>query len=143
MKESLKVLLIEDDMDDVELLKEAFADNKVEYEMEVIMEGDRVKPFLQNAEFIPSIIIMDLNLPKTDGKEILKDIKSTDAFKAIPLIVFSTSSSKEDIQYAYSLGANKFITKPTTIAGWNETIEVIVHLATTYTSTNESLMSDK
>jgi CheY-like chemotaxis protein len=143
MKESLKVLLIEDDMDDVELLKEAFADNKVEYEMEVIMEGDRVKPFLQNAEFIPSIIIMDLNLPKTDGKEILKDIKSTDAFKAIPLIVFSTSSSKEDIEYAYSLGANKFITKPTTIAGWNETIEVIVHLATTYTSTNESLMSDK
>jgi DNA-binding response OmpR family regulator len=143
MKENLKVLLIEDDMDDVELLKEAFGDNKVEYEMEVIMEGDRVKPFLQNAEFIPSIIIMDLNLPKTDGKEILKDVKSTDAFKTIPLIVFSTSSSKEDIEYAYSLGANKFITKPTTIAGWNETIEVIVHLATTYTSTNESLMSDK
>jgi DNA-binding response OmpR family regulator len=142
MKENLKVLLIEDDMDDVELLKEAFGDNKVQYEMEIIMEGDRVKPFLQNAEFIPSIIIMDLNLPKTDGKEILKDIKSTDAFKTIPLIVFSTSSSKEDIEYAYTLGANKFITKPTTIAGWNETIEIIVHLATTYTATNESLMSD-
>ena len=107
------------------------------------MEGDRVKPFLETAEYIPTIIIMDLNLPKTDGKEILKDIKATDAFKSIPLIVFSTSSSKDDIEYAYSLGANKFITKPTTIAGWNETIEVIVHLATTYTSTNESLMSDK
>ena len=143
MKENLKVLLIEDDMDDVELLKEAFGDNNVEYEIEVIMEGDRVKPFLETAEYIPTIIIMDLNLPKTDGKEILKDIKATDAFKSIPLIVFSTSSSKDDIEYAYSLGANKFITKPTTIAGWNETIEVIVHLATTYTSTNESLMSDK
>jgi DNA-binding response OmpR family regulator len=142
MKENLKVLLIEDDMDDVELLKEAFGDNNVEYEIEVIMEGDRVKPFLETAEYIPTIIIMDLNLPKTDGKEILKDIKATDAFKSIPLIVFSTSSSKDDIEYAYSLGANKFITKPTTIAGWNETIEVIVHLATTYTSTNESLMSD-
>jgi DNA-binding response OmpR family regulator len=142
MKENLKVLLIEDDMDDVELLKEAFGDNNVEYELEVIMEGDRVKPFLETAEYIPGIIIMDLNLPKTDGKEILKDIKATDAFKSIPLIVFSTSSSKDDIEYAYSLGANKFITKPTTIAGWNETIEVIVHLATTYTSTNESLMND-
>lgn len=143
MKPLLKLLLIEDDMDDVELLKEAFSDNNVEYEMEVIMEGDRVKPFLQNAEFIPTIIIMDLNLPKTDGKEILKDIKLTDAFKTIPLIVFSTSSSKEDIEYAYSLGANKFITKPTTIAGWNETIEVIIHLSSTYNSTSESLMSDK
>jgi DNA-binding response OmpR family regulator len=143
MKSIIKVLLIEDDMDDVELLKEAFSDNNVEYEMEVIMEGDRVKPFIQNAEYLPTIIIMDLNLPKTDGKEILKDIKATDAFRSIPLIVFSTSSSKEDVEYAYSLGANKFITKPTTIAGWNETIEVIVHLATTYTSPNESLMSDK
>ena len=143
MKSTLKLLLIEDDMDDVELLKEAFSDNNVEYEMDVIMEGDRVKPYLENAEFIPGIIIMDLNLPKTDGKEILKDIKSTDAFKSIPLIVFSTSSSKEDVEYAYSLGANKFITKPTTIAGWNETIEVIIHLSTTYTSSNESLMSDK
>ena len=143
MKSPLKLLLIEDDMDDVELLKEAFSDNNVEYEMEVIMEGDRVKPFLQNAEFIPTIIIMDLNLPKTDGKEILKDIKLTDAFKNIPLIVFSTSSSKEDIEYAYSLGANKFITKPTTIAGWNETIEVVIHLSSTYNSTSESLMSDK
>ena len=143
MKENLKVLLIEDDMDDVELLKEAFGDNKVEYEIEVIMEGDRVKPFLETAEYIPTIIIMDLNLPKTDGKEILIDIKATDVFKSIPLIVFSTSSSKEDIEYAYSLGANKFITKPTTITGWNETIEVIMHLATTYPSTNESLMNDK
>ena len=142
MPENLKVLLIEDDMDDVELLKEAFGDNNVEYEMEGIMEGDRVQPFIETAEYIPTIIIMDLNLPKTDGKEILKGIKATEAFKSIPLIVFSTSSSKEDIEYAYSLGANKFVTKPSTIAGWNETIEVIVHLATTYTSTNESLMSD-
>ena len=142
MKEHLKVLLIEDDIDDVELLKEAFADNNVEYELEVIMEGDRVKPFLETAEYIPGIIIMDLNLPKTDGKEILKDVKATDAFKSIPLIVFSTSSSKDDIEYAYSLGANKFITKPTTIAGWNETIEIIVHLSTTYPSTNGSLMND-
>lgn len=143
MTSIIKVLLIEDDMDDVELLKEAFSDNNVEYEMEVIMEGDRVKPFLQQAEYIPTIIIMDLNLPKTDGKEILKDVKATDAFKNIPLIVFSTSSSKDDAEYAYSLGANKFITKPTTIAGWNETIEVIVHLSSTYSASNESLMRDK
>src|SRR3954471_14772173 len=105
----IKLLLIEDDMDDVELLKEAFSDNNVEFEIELIMEGDRVKPYLETGEFIPSIIIMDLNLPKTDGKEILKEIKATDAFKSIPLIVFSTSSSKEDKEFSYSLGANKFI----------------------------------
>ena len=129
MKQKLKVLLIEDDIDDVDLLKEAFSDNRVEYEMAVIMEGDKVGPYLTSPDTIPGIIIMDLNLPKTDGKEILKEIKSTEIFKNIPLIVFSTSSSKEDAEYAYSLGANKFITKPTTIAGWNETISVIVHLS--------------
>ena len=129
MKQKLKVLLIEDDIDDVDLLKEAFSDNRVEYEMAVIMEGDKVSPYLTSPETIPGIIIMDLNLPKTDGKEILKEIKSTEIFKNIPLIVFSTSSSKEDAEYAYSLGANKFITKPTTIAGWNDTISVIVHLS--------------
>ena len=134
MIQKLKVLLIEDDIDDVDLLKEAFSDNKVAYEMEVIMEGDKVGPYLASPETIPGIIIMDLNLPKTDGKEILKEIKSTEIFKNIPLIVFSTSSSKEDAEYAYSLGANKFITKPTTIAGWNETISVIVHLSELYRS---------
>jgi DNA-binding response OmpR family regulator len=132
MKPVLKLLLIEDDIDDVDLLKEAFSDNNITYEMQVIMEGDRVSPYLANPDSIPSIIIMDLNLPKTDGKEILMEIKSSDAFKNLPLIVFSTSSSKEDVQYAYSLGANKFITKPTTIAGWNETIEIIIDIARTY-----------
>jgi DNA-binding response OmpR family regulator len=136
MKQKLKVLLIEDDIDDVDLLKEAFSDNQVEYEMEVIMEGDKVSPYLLNAENIPGIIIMDLNLPKTDGKEILKEVKASDSFKNIPLIVFSTSSSREDAEYAYSLGANKFITKPTTIAGWNETIAVIVHLSEMYNNTS-------
>jgi DNA-binding response OmpR family regulator len=131
-KHILRVLLIEDDTDDVELLKEAFVDNQVAYDMEVIMEGDKVSPYLSSAEILPSIIIMDLNLPKTDGKEILKEIKSYDGFKTVPLIVFSTSSSKEDAEYAYAQGANKFITKPTTIAGWNETIDIIVHLSTTY-----------
>ena len=136
MKPTLKVLLIEDDFDDVDLLKEAFADNKVNYEIELIMEGDRVSSYLANAKTVPSIIVMDLNLPKTDGKEILKEIKSSNSFKDIPLIVFSTSSSKEDIQYAYSLGANKFITKPTTIAGWNETIDIIVETASKYVIVN-------
>jgi DNA-binding response OmpR family regulator len=132
MKSALKILLIEDDIDDVELLKEAFKENKVNYELELIMEGDRVNPYLQDGDSIPSIIILDLNLPKTDGKEILKDIKSSDTFKNIPLIVFSTSSSKQDAEFAYSYGANNFITKPTTIAGWNETIDIIVHTAETY-----------
>ena len=72
MKKPLDILLIEDDIDDVDLLKDALLENDVAYQMEVIMEGDKVFSYLKNAETLPEIIVMDLNLPKTDGKEILQ-----------------------------------------------------------------------
>ena len=77
MKKPLEILLIEDDIDDVDLLKEALNDNHVQYQIEVIMEGDKVHHYLRTNENLPEIIIMDLNLPKSDGKEILQEMKST------------------------------------------------------------------
>ncbi len=64
----LDILLVEDDIDDVDLLKDALNDNNVHYKMEVIMEGDKVYNYLKESERLPAIIVMDLNLPKTDGK---------------------------------------------------------------------------
>src|SRR4051812_33487191 len=121
MKQPLDILLIEDDIDDVDLLKEALNDNQIHYEMKVIMEGDKVYHYLARIEKLPEIIVMDLNLPKTSGKEILLELKSTNTFKKIPIIFLTTSSSKKDIEYCTSFGISKFITKPATIEGWNST----------------------
>jgi DNA-binding response OmpR family regulator len=130
MKKPLDILLIEDDIDDVDLLKEALNDNNVHYQMEVIMEGDKVYPYLKDTEKLPGIIVMDLNLPKTDGKEILQEIKASSPLINIPIVVLTTSSSKEDMDYCHRMGINKFITKPATIDGWNSTISSILDVAT-------------
>ncbi len=128
MQKPLDILLIEDDIDDVDLLKDAFLENNVHYQMEVIMEGDKVYSYLQTLKTLPEIIVMDLNLPKTSGKEILHEIKSS-PFIRIPIIVLTTSSSKDDIDYCIRMGISKFITKPATIEGWNTTIISILNVA--------------
>jgi DNA-binding response OmpR family regulator len=129
MKKPLDILLIEDDIDDVDLLKEALNDNNVDYKMEVIMEGDKVRGYLNNTMNLPEIIVMDLNLPKTDGKEILQEMKSLTTLINIPIVVLTTSSSHDDMEYCYKMGISKFITKPSTIEGWNTTIESILDVA--------------
>jgi CheY-like chemotaxis protein len=128
MKKALEILLVEDDIDDVDLLKDALLENKVEYQMEVIMEGDKVFKYLETLDTLPEVIVMDLNLPKTGGKEILQEIKSSFNLTRIPIVVLTTSSSKEDIEYCNKMGISKFITKPATLEGWNNTIHSILHV---------------
>jgi DNA-binding response OmpR family regulator len=129
MKKPLDILLIEDDMDDIDLLKEALNENKVSCHLEVIMEGDKAYNYLKNIQTLPAIIVMDLNLPKADGKQILHEIKTSFHLTEVPVIILTTSSSKSDIDYCNRMGIRKFITKPATIEGWNMTINSIVNVA--------------
>lgn len=129
MEQPLRIFLIEDDMDDIELLQESLKDNNVVYTMNVIREGDRVSSYLRECTVLPHVIVMDFNLPKVHGKDILKTIKSFDGFKEIPLLVLTTSTAKDDIDYSYKMGANKYLTKPNSIKGFNETVAAIVELA--------------
>ena len=131
MKKPLDILLIEDDIDDVDLLKGALNEHKVSYQMEVIMEGDKAYSYLKAVNTLPGIIVMDLNLPKTSGKEILLKIKSSSPLTEIPVIVLTTSSSKDDIDYCNRMGISKYITKPATIEGWNTAINSIINIAVT------------
>lgn len=124
----IKILLIEDDGDDIDLLKEAFDMNKINYHMDVVMEGDKAIPFLENILELPDVIVMDLNLPKLHGREILIQIKNSDEFSAVPLVVLTTSSLQDDIKFSYSMGANQYITKPNTIEGFNSTVQTIVSI---------------
>lgn len=131
MKKPLDILLVEDDSDDVDLLKDALDENKVLYKMQVIMEGDKVYNYLKDAAVLPEIIVMDLNLPKTGGREILLKIKSS-PFTQIPIVILTTSSSKNDIDYCNSMGISKFISKPSTIREWDSIINSIINVAFAY-----------
>ncbi len=129
MDTKLQILLIEDDADDIELLEEALADNDIRYELEIIMQGDKVMPHMSNSSNFPDIIILDFNIPKLHGREILQLIKSSETFNKIPLIVLTTSAAKEDMDFALKMGAAHFITKPTSIADFNTTVQTIVSTA--------------
>lgn len=130
MPAGIRIFLIEDDSDDIELLEVSLKDNQVDYQMDVVMEGDKVQDYLKNCKNLPHVIVMDFNLPRVHGREIIKEIKASKEFRNIPLIVLTTSTAKEDIEYSYKMGADSFITKPTTIQGFNATVGTIVQLAT-------------
>ena len=132
MPATIKILLIEDDGDDVELLQEALNTNNILYEMEVLNDGSEAIEFAKNCVACPHIIVMDYNLPKVHGKEVLKQIKATSLLKDIPLVVLTTSSSKIDMDYAYEMGAEKFLIKPITLAEMKITSTTIQDIALLY-----------
>ncbi|GAB3556388.1 response regulator [Spirosoma fluminis] len=129
MKDDIRILLIEDDQDDVDLFRYALSSNAMSCKLDVVMEGDLVAPYLQTCAHLPDVIVMDLNLPRVHGREVLQLIKSTDVFRTIPLVVLTTSSALDDQLYSLKLGANHFITKPTTIHGFGAAITAITSLA--------------
>ncbi len=122
----MKILLIEDDADDVELLQEGFYTHHIPFEMQVIADGSAAVEFVRNCTAPPQIIVLDYNLPRVHGRDILKEIKASALLKRVPLVVLTTSSSKEDMDYAYELGACKFLIKPVTSEGLKQTVEAIV-----------------
>ena len=117
MKNRHVILIVDDDMDDREIIRDAFMSNHTDNREYVFIEnGDRLLEYLQNSDDtdLPSLIMLDLNMPGKDGREALKDIKSEEQFKPIPIVVFTTSSSQRDRDTSYLLGANCFVTKPDT-----------------------------
>ncbi len=88
--------------------------------------GDKVISYIEKSFHFPDIILLDLNLPKMHGREVLKSLKSRESMKNIPVLIHSTSSSKEDRDFCLNEGARSFITKPTTSAGFTETVSAIL-----------------
>jgi CheY-like chemotaxis protein len=115
--EVIDVLLVEDDPGDVLLIKEAFADNKVHNRLHVVSDGVDALAFLrQEGEHAdspqPDLVLLDLNLPRKDGREVLAEVKADDALKHIPVVVLTTSKAEEDVLRSYKLHANAYVTKP-------------------------------
>lgn len=116
MINKISIAIVDDDADDREIIKDAFAASGKSAECILLENGDALIDFLTSspASGLPSLIMLDLNMPGKDGREALKDIKSNNLLQTIPIIVFTTSSSSKDEQVVYELGANCFITKPDT-----------------------------
>ena len=110
------ILLVEDNKADIRLVKEALKNSSLSYHMATVRDGVAAMAYLdREGEYAnasrPDIIILDLNLPKKDGREVLAEIKTNAEFKRIPVIVLTTSKNEDDIFQSYELNANCFITK--------------------------------
>ena len=113
----IDILLVEDNPGDVRLTKEAFKEGKLKNNLHVVKDGVEAMAFLQKegkyaSASCPDLILLDLNLPKKDGREVLKEIKADENLRRIPVVILTTSKSEEDILKTYDLHANCFITKP-------------------------------
>jgi DNA-binding response OmpR family regulator len=126
---TFSILLVEDDPDDVELMVQALKDNAVPYVMETISQGDKVIPHLESCQTLPDIIILDLNLPKLHGREILTRLKASAQFETTPVVILTTASSQQEKDQCARLGADLFITKPSTVKGFDEMVAAIVNTA--------------
>lgn len=126
LKPKLQIIVAEDDVDDKLLLLDALSENLIDESKVVFAEdGEDLLNKLENADRIPTIIILDLNMPKKDGREALKEIKMNEKFKHIPVIVLTTSSSEVDVAMTYKEGGNTYFTKPRLYSDLVEMVGVI------------------
>jgi CheY-like chemotaxis protein len=127
---AIEVLLIEDDPGDVLMTREAFEDAKVANNLYVVSDGEDALAFLRregaHAEVPrPDLVLLDLNLPRVDGREVLEQIKNDPALRSIPVVVLTTSESEDDIVHSYSLHANAYVTKPVDFDRFHQVVRQI------------------
>jgi two-component system response regulator len=127
---ALQILLVEDSPSDVRLTREAFKDAKVQVNLHVVTDGAEAMDFLlkqgkhANAP-VPDLILLDLNLPKKDGREVLDEIKESPTLKSIPVVILTTSQARADIMDSYRHHANCYIAKPVDLEGFLKVVKSI------------------
>jgi two-component system response regulator len=126
----IEILLIEDNPGDARLAREAFRDAKVRNNLSWVPDGVEALDFLARKPKYataprPDLILLDLNLPRKDGREVLVAIKSDDKFRRIPVVILTTSQAQEDIQRAYHLNANCYISKPVDLDQFMRIVKII------------------
>jgi CheY-like chemotaxis protein len=113
------ILMADDDEDDRDATRDALVRNRMVNEFRTVNDGEELMAFLRREGKYreaprPGLILLDLNMPKKDGREVLREVKSDPSLRSIPVVVLTTSSQEEDILRSYDLGANSYITKPVT-----------------------------
>jgi len=126
----ISVLLVEDDPGDVLMTREAFEDNKLRNRLSVVSDGVSALEFLRKeGDHVdaptPDLILLDLNLPRMDGREVLAEIKADEDLRQIPVVVLTTSKAEEDVLRSYKLHANAYVTKPVDFERFIEVVRQI------------------
>ena len=133
LNKNATILMADDDPDDFFLVKDALKESGLPGDVQLVADGEELMDYLyRRGKFfnlenmpLPCLILLDLNMPKKDGLEALTEIKKDPHFRRIPIVVFTTSGSEDDIFCSYELGASSFITKPTS---FDELVEVLKKL---------------
>lgn len=125
-----RILLVEDNRGDIRLTQEALKESKLKIHLDIVMDGEQAMDFLlkrneYTAAVTPHIILLDLNLPRKNGLEVLKEVKEDDMLKKIPVILLTTSDAEHDIAKAYDLHANCYILKPDDFEDFSNVIKLI------------------
>ncbi|MEC9441367.1 MAG: response regulator [Myxococcota bacterium] len=129
----ITILIADDDEDDRLLAEDALRENRLVNDLRFVEDGEELMEYLlQQGKYAdprdaprPGLILLDLNMPKKDGREALQEIKSNDLLRRIPVVILTTSKAEEDILKTYDLGVNSFITKPVTFDGLVELMQLL------------------
>lgn len=130
MANTVDLLLVEDNLADVELARESLAAGKLHVNLHVVTDGEAAMEFLHrrgvhtNAP-VPDLIVLDLNLPKKNGSEVLADVKADPLLRRIPVVVLTSSEAEVDVLKSYDLGANCYITKPLDLTQFERIVQSI------------------
>ncbi len=129
---AIEILMVEDNPGDVRLTREALSSGKVRNQLHVVEDGVAALDYLYRRgpyECVnrPDLILLDLNLPKKDGREVLAVIKKDESLRTIPVVVLTTSQAEEDVLRAYDLNANCYVTKPVDLNQFNRIVQAIEH----------------
>jgi len=124
----IKILLVEDNPGDVDLTREALDATGHDVELHVAEDGVRALEFLEHktdrvASLTPDLVLLDLNLPRLDGRHVLAHIKGTERLKKVPVVILSSSDAEDDILDSYQLGANSYVMKPTNLKTYRSTVQ--------------------
>ncbi len=119
-KSQIPILVADDDRDDCEMIRDAFKESRLINDLHFVKDGEDLMSYLHHqgkyedkSKYpLPGLILLDLNMPKKDGREALKEIKGDETLRQIPVVVLTTSQAEEDVFRTYNLGVNSFITKP-------------------------------
>ena len=128
----IEILLVEDNPGDIRLTKEAMRDGKVGNRLHVVMDGVDAMAFLRKEGAFasaptPDLVLLDLNLPRKSGREVLAEIKNDDLLKHIPVVILTSSQAEQDVLSSYRLRANAFVTKPVNLEQFLKVVQSIEH----------------
>ncbi len=128
--QAIEILLIEDNPGDIEITRQSLNSGKINNKLQVVMDGEEALDYLfqrgkHEKSNLPDMILLDLNLPKVSGREILKALKEDELRKSIPVIILSSSEAAADIDESYQLHANCFVTKPVQLETFMDVVQVI------------------